>query len=306
MVTYEVTALQMPIFYNAHGDYDPNGLLFTLTKNAPILKYIRALIRVGWPPGEHHDEGDTPDKWRAKAVERATEIGVDLPHTPDEARRPHPLVRPLVLRANLRDRVRVKLRNEVRDRHVGIHLVGGGYDVREGDGSHIGINPSSLVPHCGRIAYFWQCEHEGVFPFHDGGNYSGGEDGTNVHGLFGALVVEPEGATWRDPVTGRRSVDEGGNFRELDGLYMDVLPAEAAGSGDEVAPGTTLDDHLWPAPVEYHDFSRESHREYVIFFHDEPEFVPAPAEHSPCPMPDHGVLPIMPISYRAEPMIDRE
>src|SRR3712207_155582 len=35
--------------------------------------------------------------------------------------------------------------------------------------------------------YTWRCEHEGVFPFHDGGNLSGREEGTNVHGLFGAL-----------------------------------------------------------------------------------------------------------------------
>jgi FtsP/CotA-like multicopper oxidase with cupredoxin domain len=91
-----------------------------------------------------------------------------------------------VLRARKDDRLRVELHNEVRGRHVGLHLVGDGYDVETEDGSRVGKNPSSLAQPGGRWTYTWDCCHEGVFPFHDGGNYSGGEDGTNVHGLFGA------------------------------------------------------------------------------------------------------------------------
>src|SRR3712207_7100743 len=55
-------------------------------------------------------------------------------------------------------------------------------------GSDVGTNPPSLVRHPSDPAdppplggpsfpsvrtYTWACDHEGVFPFHDGGNYSG-------------------------------------------------------------------------------------------------------------------------------------
>jgi len=324
-ITYHVTALPVVVYFNREGDHDHNGLMFALTANVPILKYIQALGRVGLPPSPEHT--DTPEQWRAQAQARADEIGVELPSNPEAARQPHPLVRPLVLRARKHDRVQVELRNDIRGRQVGLHLVGDGYDVRTDDGSHVGSNPSSLVAPGASRTYTWRCEHEGIFPFHDGGNYSGGEDGTHVHGLFGTLIVEPEGARWRDPVTGRLSEDEHG-WRELDGLYLDVLPP---GVPATCAPSTTtLDTHVWPAPVEHPDFNKQAHREFVIFFHDEPEFAPPhaapephpcqgndaaahPAGHPGAPAGGAGghagageLMPIMPVSYRAEPMINRE
>ncbi|MBW4598507.1 MAG: multicopper oxidase domain-containing protein [Calothrix sp. FI2-JRJ7] len=220
-LTYHITALQITIYFNREGDHDHNGLMLALTENVPILKYIRALGRVGLPQRtDDHNGDDTPEKWYKQALERAQKIGVSLPSSPEEARQPHPLVRPLVLRARKCDRLQVVLHNEVSGRYVGLHLVGGGYDVTTDDGSQVGKNDSSLTPPNGQRTYTWMCNDEGVFPFHDGGNYSGGEDGTNVHGLFGALVVEPKGSIWRDPVTGRRSEDERGAFQELDGLYL--------------------------------------------------------------------------------------
>ena len=337
LYTYSVTALQMPIYFNAHGDHDPNGLVFVLTRNVPLLKYIRALSRVGSPPGlqgpDVIDEDDVPDTWKRDAQRIASELKVELPLSPKDARKPHPLVRPLVLRARLNDEVRVQLHNQVKNRRVGIHLVADGYDVKVADGSQIGANPSSLVRPGAARTYTWRCRHEGVFPFHDGGNYDGSEDGTNVHGLFGALIVEPAGAIWRDPVSGRGSVDEKGRLRELDGLYLDVLPSGKAQDNDftEWSAGeATQDAQAWPgAPQEYHKFDREAHREFVIFFHDEPEFVPATPEPHPCGHGHHGekstgearrlgdghdgnraghpgIPPIMPVSYRAEPMISRE
>ncbi|HEX8821875.1 MAG TPA: multicopper oxidase domain-containing protein [Archangium sp.] len=324
---YKITALQVVVYFNREGDHDHNGLMFALTANVPILKYIQALGRVGLPPSPGQSE--TPEQWYAQAKARADEIGVELPSSPEEARQPHPLVRPLVLRARKGERVQVELRNDIRNRQVGLHLVGDGYDVRSDDGAHVGRNPSSLVGPDERRTYEWCCDHEGVFPFHDGGNFSGGEDGTHAHGLFGALIVEPAGSRWRDPVTGRLSEDAHG-VRELDGLYLDVLPP---GVPDTCAPSnTTLDDHVWPPPVEHPDFDTKAHREFVIFFHDEPEFVPphGAMEPHPCEGEDTGghpegrmhpgapaggatghgghgdLMPIMPVSYRAEPMINRE
>ena len=114
-------------------------------------------------------------------------------------RTPHPLVRPLVLRARVGETVEIHFENHINDRHVGMHLVADEYDMLTSDGAHGGKNPSSLAgppdgpPGSNRRTYVWRCSHQGVFPFHDAGNVSGGEGGTNVHGLFGALVVEPHG-----------------------------------------------------------------------------------------------------------------
>jgi FtsP/CotA-like multicopper oxidase with cupredoxin domain len=316
MPTYHVTALEMPIYFNREGDHDHNGLIFALTDNVPILKFIRALGAPMW--------GD-PNAFRAAAQARAANIQANLPATAQQARQPHPLVRPLVLRVRKGDHLNIELQNEIRNRHVGLHLVGDGYAVITDDGSQVGNNPSSLTPPNGQRTYSWKCDHEGVFPFHDAGNYSGGEDGTNAHGLFGALVVEPAAAIWRDPVTGRRSEDASGAFQELDGLYMDILPQGQAQANPDPLSKTTLEDHVWPPPEAYPDFDQKAHREFVIVFHDEPEFQPPHAEPpaNPCGagaggaghgaagghggMDGHApMLPIMPISYRAEPLINRE
>lgn len=325
MANYDVTALPITIYFNREGDHDHNGMMYALTANVPILKYIKALARNG-PP--RNDE-DRPETFYADALARAEVIGVELPVTQAQARLPHPLVRPLVLRARVEEHVTVTLRNETPHRCVGIHLVGGGYDVQTDDGSEVGENGASVVAPDGERTYNWDCEHEGVFPFHDGGNYSGGEDGTNVHGLFGALIVEPPGTTWRDPVTGRGSHGPTGTgaFVQLDGLYLDVLPIGIR-PNDIPESTTTLEDHDWGAPQPYFVFRHTPHREFVIFFHDEPEFMPDHGHLEPNPCEghrhelgdphgahgprrrgggmEHDLLPIMPVSYRAEPMINRE
>jgi hypothetical protein len=315
---YHVVALEVPVVYNFDGDHDHDGMIFALEHNKPELDKLR----------EDFDDSD-------------------------DGKVPHPLVRPLVLRAREDEVVEVRFTNHIRRRSVGIHLVGAGYDVPTSDGASVGANPSSLAgPPQGsggnQRTYRWKCDHEGVFPFHDAGNLSGGEDGTNVHGLFGALVVEPKEAVWTDPETGSRldKPDEHGVTRG-DGLYVDVHP-RGSQSPKKGVPFASV-------PAKYPD-AKASFREYVVFFHDEPEFMPSheALERNPCPK-QHGdgdhchaccsghpqgqccrhggahragaegyegdghggrgghgesrheePLPIMPISYRSEPMINRE
>jgi hypothetical protein len=208
----------------------------------------------------------------------------------------------------------VNLENEINDRAVGMHLVGPGYDVKEHDGSHVGANPPSLAPSGGEYRYEWTAQHEGVFPFHDGGDYSGGEDGTNVHGLFGAFIVEPVGTIWRDPVSG---LDSSGDGVQLDGLYLDIIPPEAQAAAPIPAP-STIENYQFPAPREYTDYNRDAHREFVVFFHDEPEFVPPHGTHYPDPCahpgdPSAGMAGTARpdrrscrCRYRAEPMVNKE
>ena len=65
------------------------------------------------------------------------------------------------------------------------------------------------------------------------GDTRSGEDGTNVHGLFGAVIVEAPESVWLDPETGEELSS---------GLFADI----------------------------YHPV-RPAFREYAVFFHDELE-----------------------------------
>ena len=182
---YDVVAVQVPIAYNGYGDHDRNGMIYTLAEHEDEL---RALAD-SWP-----------------------DPFPDPVHEPERLPKPHSLVRPLVLRARVGERLVVRFRNELRQR-AGIHPQGVGYDVQQADGGAVGCNPDSSVRPGARRRYEWDCHTEGVFFFGDLADLRGGEDGSQAHGLFGALIVEPAGATWTDPVTAEPLSD---------GLYADV------------------------------------------------------------------------------------
>lgn len=225
-------------------------------------------------------------------------------HTPPYDRfnplRPIPLARPLVLRACQGDTVRVTLENQIRGRRVGLHTQGEGLagtndaaavvsGVRYGDGARVGGNPDSTVGFGAKRTYVWQCPHEGAWAINDLGDVRGTERGSNVHGLFGALIVEAPGSTWHDP----EATGEGYETDLADGLYVDVRPE------NEMA----YDEHGQPdrAHQKFVDFYSDdiprSFREFTIFFHDEPEI------HSGTHL--LGEHTVMPLSYRAEPMHNR-
>lgn len=112
----------------------------------------------------------------------------------------------------------------------------------------------------------WYAEKEGVYLFSDLGDARGNEDGTNVHGLFGAIIVEKPQSEWFDPVTGKEIES---------GLFADI----------------------------YHPAS-PAFREYAVFFHDELEIKNKDGEqpvdhHTGLPNGTTG------ISYRSEPMRNR-
>jgi len=269
---FDVVAMRVPIAFDAHGDHDRNGMVYTLAAHEETLRQIG-------------------DDWPTPFPDPLTQ--------PNSLPKPHDLVRPLVLRAHVGDRVVVRFRNEL-PRRAGIHPQGVDYDVRAADGGMVGDNPdSAAAPNGGRRRYVWECAEEGVFLFSDIADVRGDEQGSNAHGLFGALVVEPPGSTWTDQVTGDPVTD---------GLYADVhVPGEP------------------------------SFREYVIFMQDEtpndnpvnpphPTYecdLPRPHGHSvargeerlpPAIFPEHGgehgghggkgeaFHSMMLMSYRTEPM----
>lgn len=225
--TFEIEAISVPIVYNTFGDHDPNGMLYVLKKDSGRI--------------------------RRKARQN---FAMNPPQ-------PYREVQPLVIRANAGDEIHIHFYNRL-GRRASMHVQGLRYDVLTSDGANVGNNTDTTTKDC--IRYVWYAEKEGVYLFSDLGDARGGEDGTNVHGLFGAIIVEKSQSRWTDPVTGE----------ELEsGLFADI----------------------------YHP-ANPAFREYAVFFHDELEIRNKDGEqpvdpHTGQPNGTTG------ISYRSEPMRNR-
>lgn len=225
---YEIEAIEIPIVYNKYGDHDPNGLLYVLKKDA--------------------------DRVREGAIRNFSQ----------EVPQPYEGVKPLVIRANLGDKIVVTFHHSL-NRDLSIHVQGLAYDVQTSDGASVGFNRDSTTKN--GIVYTWYAVREGVYLFSDMGDTRSSEEGTNVHGLFGAIIVEAAESKWLDPQTGE----------ELEsGLFADI----------------------------YHP-TKPAFREYAVFFHDELEIKNKDGEQPKDPhtgLPSATTA----ISYRSEPMRNRE
>lgn len=225
---FDIEVIGIPIVYNKYGDHDPNGLLYVLKKDANRIK-----TRV-------------------------------LENFNKEIPQPYEEVRPLVIRANVGDFIIVNLYNSL-NRRVSIHVQGLAYDVNTSDGASVGFNPDTTT--LNHITYKWSAKNEGVYQFSDMADTRSSEESTNIHGLFGAIIIEEPGSTWLDPITGEPLES---------GLFADI----------------------------YHPINN-SFREYTIFFHDELEIKDkdgnTPADpHTGLASGTTG------ISYRSEPMRNRD
>lgn len=225
---FYIEAIELPIVYNRFGDHDPNGLMYVLEEDAGRIR--REAMR--------HFEMDPPQ--------------------------PYEEVQPLVIRANLGDTVKIRFRSRV-NRRLSMHVQGLSYDVDASDGASVGFNADSTTD--GEIWYTWYADTEGVYLFHDMADPRSSEEATNIHGLFGAIIVEPPMARWFHPETGEvlRS-----------GLMADI-----------------------------YQLGKKAFREYSVFFHDELEIRNKDGNQPVDPhtgLPSATTA----ISYRSEPMRNRE
>ena len=186
--SYDVAAINVDIPFNRWGDMDRDGQAYVLQGDKQAMK--------NW----HVKLGETPETDPAEAGNRRL--------------RP----RPLVIRANAGECVKVDFANELNDRQWGGELAnprasmqvrGPSYDVQTSDGGAVGFNDDTTVPNTdgqNKISYYWKApEDEGLYLFRSQTMTSGQEEdaGSNAHGLYGALAVEPAGSTWTDPETGK-------------------------------------------------------------------------------------------------------
>ncbi|RAL24068.1 hypothetical protein DL897_10245 [Thermoflavimicrobium daqui] len=161
---FHIVAIPIRIVINHFGDHDPNGMMYVLKENeAKVRKQVAA-----------------------------------HPYTPVD------LVQPLTLRANIGDEIEILFENQL-PFHTSIHIQRAEYNVQTSDGTFVGFNANSTAPPCPpskKQIYTWQAVREGAHVFSDLGNPLSSEQGSNGHGLFGAVIVEPKGSWWTDPITG--------------------------------------------------------------------------------------------------------
>lgn len=178
---------------------------------------------------------------------------------------PVDLVQPLVIRGNVGDHIEILFENQL-SFPVSMHIQNAEYDVFTSDGAFVGLNPDTTVEPGKSINYCWTLQEEGIHLFSDLGNTLSSEIGSNVHGLFGALIAEPRGSWWTDPETGKPINS---------GVFADI-----------------------------HNPLLPSFREFGWFFHDEMEVHDLIGEkpispHTLQPEATHS------INYRSEPMRNR-
>ncbi|MCA1812877.1 MAG: multicopper oxidase domain-containing protein, partial [Halobacteriales archaeon] len=150
-------------------------------------------------------------------------------------------------------------------------------------GSNVGMNPDSTVGPGESITYRWyvpgDAGAEGTYYYHSHGD----EDTQVAHGLFGALIAEPRGYAWLDPVTGL-ALSSG----------WEAMLTYPSGAADK---------------AQHPDF-----REYALLFHDEVQPCLLSSPVGACtslPIVDGAALSnaygpgTKAINYRSEPFMDR-
>ncbi|MDQ6928183.1 MAG: multicopper oxidase domain-containing protein, partial [Actinomycetota bacterium] len=174
---YNLVAINVDITVNRFGDHDPRGRMYVLEGD---LGRVRA---------------EEAQNARARAGQGDYAVTTGLQGD---------AIQPLTLRVRPGECLRVGLRNDLNDgKPVTFHLHGSSLSVA-GKGPAIATNPAAIARPGRTVEYEWMVgtkEPEATHEFHSHGD---SRDQTD-HGLFGALVVEPAGSDWIDPLTGRAS-----------------------------------------------------------------------------------------------------
>jgi hypothetical protein len=268
IIKADVVALDQAIVYNRLGTINPNGMIFALRSD--VVSMNGAGLTAG------------------NVILRAD-------------KRP----RPLVLRMNIGDCLRVTFQNllstaprssnnppsddQPATRSAGVHVMGMELvgDITS-DGSNVGLNTPSLVTPNQSAVYTFVATREGNNLMYSPATTTGGEGdgGTLAEGLFGSVNVEPRGAEWyRSQVTEAdmraatiSKTDKGqpildyNKFKMLDAnlniVRSDLNAVITGPNRGNFAPGTYPKNETEP--------DREKpFREFTVIYHDEIQTVQA-------------------------------
>ena len=172
---YDVVAIGVDITLNRYLDHDPAGRMYAL---AADVERVRA-----------------EEAQNAAARAGEVEPGVSMGLQGDA-------IQPLTLRVAQGDCLEVRLRNDLPDGEpASFHLHGA--DLVLGDTTRPAVvsDAASRAAPGATVTYRWMVdddEPEGTHQFHSHGDTRE----QSSHGLFGAVIVEPAGSSWTDPLTG--------------------------------------------------------------------------------------------------------
>ncbi|MGB2696148.1 MAG: multicopper oxidase domain-containing protein, partial [Dehalococcoidia bacterium] len=203
--SYNIVAINVDITLNRYLDHEPEGRMFVLDDD---LSRVR-------------EEEAQNAKARADQGEPAVSLGLQ-----------GDAIQPLTLRVNQGECLRVRLRNELDGEAASFHLHGSGLVVAGTNDNEpaIATNPDAMARPSRSVAYEWMVadnEPEGTHYFHSHGN----DREQTSHGLFGAVIVEPQGSRYIDPLTGDEPArgwaaiiedPKGSDFREFALYYHEV------------------------------------------------------------------------------------
>jgi len=203
-LTADVIALDQPIMFNRLGAANVNGMMYALRRDV-VHKSTLAPLTVTPAGAVAGQVMLRPDKRPRPLILRVAEgdcLDVKLTNLLAPAANPNNL-----LPANVPP-FRIKVDEQVADRHVGFHVTG--MQLRTGiadDSSMVGrvvADPGSLVPVGANKTYRLYAQKEGVYLSQSlGGPFgSEGSQGNSANGLHGQVIVEPKGAKiYRSAVT---------------------------------------------------------------------------------------------------------
>ncbi|MFL6196944.1 MAG: copper oxidase [Thermoanaerobaculia bacterium] len=182
-ITADVVAFDQVFFWNRLGAFQPQGMMYALRRD--VVPISGSTLSPG---------------------------NVQL--------RPDKRPRPMVLRMNVNDCLRITFQNllsparrdseQSNTRQVSINAVGMQLVTSNLDGgTYVGANASGLVDPGQSIVYTLFADREGEHVIHSHGGIAGGEgDGGHTNsGLFGAIVVEPTGSRWYRSQVTRQELD---------------------------------------------------------------------------------------------------
>jgi manganese oxidase len=192
-VTADVVAFEQVYVYNRFGAFNPEGLIYALRQDVVDLS--------GKPIGDGGEPGRVrlrPDKRPRPLVLRVNE-GDCLRVKFTNLLAPRPPNETIVVQDPIDGSELVVGREHPATRAASIHVNGLEYvDNIQSDASNVGLNPSSLAEPGQTVTYTWYARKRGGYLFHSMGAVSGGEGdgGQVVLGLFGSVNVQPRGSKW--------------------------------------------------------------------------------------------------------------
>lgn len=201
---YDIAAINVEITLNRYLDYDPTGRMYVLEQDLSRVRQEEAQNKAA----------------RADQAEPAASIGLQ-----------GDAIQPLTLRVNQGECLRITLRNALNNGEpVSFHLHRSSLHMAKTGKPAIATNSDSMIASGATATYEWMVsdtEPEGTHYFHSHGN----ERDQTSHGLFGAVIVEPKGSAWLDPLTGQALTTgwsamiqppQGNAFREFAIYYHEI------------------------------------------------------------------------------------